>query len=69
MSQDEGPHYPPGRPPHDPLNGIRAGGLIGGLLGGAVMVVFTTTNPLPVLIGGIVGATTGYVTEKRKQQN
>ena len=67
MSQDDRPHYPPGHPPHDPLNGIRAGGLIGGLLGGGAMLVFTTANPLPILLGGIVGAAVGYTTEKRKQ--
>jgi uncharacterized membrane protein YeaQ/YmgE (transglycosylase-associated protein family) len=68
MANEEPPHYPPGRPPHDPLNGMRAGGLIGGLLGGVVMLVLTTVNPLPILIGGAAGAVAGYVTEKRKQR-
>lgn len=67
MASDEPPRYEPGHPPHDPLNGMRAGGLIGGLLGAAAMVVLTSTNPLFLLAGAGAGALTGYLSEKRKQ--
>jgi uncharacterized membrane protein YeaQ/YmgE (transglycosylase-associated protein family) len=66
MANDQQPQYPAGHPPHDPLNGMRVGGLIGGVVGAVVMLIFTTINPLPILIGGVIGAVAGYMTEKRK---
>lgn len=61
------PRYPAGRPPHDPVNGLRVGGLIGGVTGGTLTLLVGATHPWLILVGGVIGAAGGWATEKHKQ--
>jgi hypothetical protein len=62
------PRLPAGRPPWDPINGIRVGGLAGGIAGILLTVVLGMKNPWVAIICAVVGGTAGYLSEKRKQR-
>jgi uncharacterized membrane protein len=64
----ETPRLPPGHPPWDPINGLRVGGLAGGLVGILVMLLLGMRNPWLAIVGAAVGATIGFVRERRKQR-
>lgn len=68
MSSDPQPRLPAGRPPWDPINGLRVGAFAGGAIGLIVTVLAGTSNVALILIGMAVGGIAGYWSEKRKQR-
>ena len=55
---------PPGRQPYDSLVGLRVGAIAGGVLGAVAAVALN--QPLLILVGALIGAAVGYLTERRK---
>ena len=68
MSEESRHSLPAGRPPWDPWNGARVGGLAGGIVGILVTVVSSMTSFWLVLVGAAIGGGIGYWSEKRKQR-
>lgn len=64
MEPSDGDQLPPGRQPYDSLTGLRVGAIAGGLLGAVGAVVLNA--PWLILVGAIIGAASGYLTERRK---
>ena len=64
MKPSDGDQLPPGRQPYDSLTGLRVGAIAGGLLGAVAAVVLNT--PWLILVGAVIGAASGYQTERRK---
>ena len=65
MSRDK--TYPAGHPPHDPINGLRIGGLAGGVVGVLVVAAFDVAAFWLVLVFAAIGGGVGYLSEKHKQ--
>jgi len=61
-------HLPAGRPPWDPINGFRVGGITGAFLGGLVTAILGMSVIWLILVGAALGGAIGYVTEKRKRR-
>ena len=68
MSRRPPPRLPSGRPPWDPLNGLRVGAFVGGTLGVIATAALGLGYIWVVLVSAVVGAGLGYWTEKRKQR-
>ena len=64
MNTEDKTVLPPGHQPYDPLNGLRVGAFAGIALG-AVGAALTRIGWL-LLIGAVVGAVAGYVTERNR---
>lgn len=60
--------YPAGRPPHDPINGLRIGAFAGGIMGILGSWLVASPNIVALLVGAVAGGAVGYVMEKRKQR-
>ncbi len=67
MSDEERSRLPAGRPPWDPLNGLRIGVLVGGVVGVTITLITPVTGIWLTLAGGAVGGALGYWSEKRRQ--
>jgi hypothetical protein len=61
------PHFPAGRPPWDPVNGMRVGILAGGVVGVIITLITPVSGIWLTLVGGAVGGGLGYWSEKRRQ--
>ena len=65
MSDDR---LPEGRPPWDPLNGLRIGALAGAVIGVSLTLITPASGIWLMVVGAIVGGAIGYWSEKRKQR-
>lgn len=61
----EPPRLRAGRPPWEPLNGIRIGGFAGMLLGAVVGAVTSTAIFWFLIAGAIIGGVAGYFVASR----
>ncbi len=68
MSRRPPPRLPAGRPPWDPLNGLRVGAFAGGAAGVVVTAAAGLSYIWAVLVGAAAGGAVGYWSEKRKQR-
>jgi LPXTG-motif cell wall-anchored protein len=66
MTSRERPRLPPGRPPWEPINGVRIGGIVGVLVGGIVTALGDISNPWFIVGGATIGGGVGYWVTKRK---
>ncbi len=62
------PRLPAGRPPWEPVNGMRVGGFAG-LIVGTVVAVLVDTGALAFIIAfAVIGAVAGYVAASRRME-
>ncbi|NND01901.1 MAG: hypothetical protein HKN91_03870 [Acidimicrobiia bacterium] len=62
---DSEPQYKSGHPPHDVIAGLRVGGVVGGLIGLILMWILGAASFWFVAGGAVVGASVGYLIERR----
>lgn len=61
--------YPPGHPPHEPVNAMRVGAFAGGAVAVALVWIFDLGQFWLVIVGAAVGAAIGYSVARSRSRS